>query len=100
MYSLTYLVVVHYNFSGNFPSSFFCFSDADDATEKDASVGVATHEKKTRFKRAMKEDESPTKKKKSKKVHVDVTKVYDQFLRHTRDLKPVAKDKKKGDEAT
>ena len=71
-------------------------SDVDDDTEKDASVGVATLEKKTRYKRAMKEDMSPKKKLKSKKVSADVANKYDKFLRHTRDLK-TDRSKKKND---
>ena len=69
------------------------YVDDDDAAEKDASVGVATLEKKTRFKRAAKEDLSPIKKKKIK-ASQDVTNTYEKFVMHSRKFKPDRSKKK------
>ena len=55
--------------------------------EKDGSVGVATLEKKTRYRRDMKEDLLPNKKAKSKKASSDVATTYEKYVTHTRAFK-------------
>ena len=66
----------------NAPNSFFSGS-----TEKDDNVGVATLEKKTRYKRAMKKDLVGNKKAKRKKAPSDFGSLYQTFVTHTRTFK-------------
>ena len=57
------------------------------AMEKDDSVGVATLEKRTRYKREMKEDLVGNKKAKRKKAPSDFASLYQTFVTHTRTFK-------------
>ena len=57
------------------------------AAEKDDSVGVATLEKKTRYKRAMKEDLVGNKKAKRKKAPSHFGSLYQTFVTHTQTFK-------------
>ena len=62
--------------------------------KKDASSGFATHEKRTRYKRAAKEDLTPPKVKKMK-VTEHVSALYKKFVTNGRKLKTQPKGKKK-----
>ena len=55
-------------------------NDSDVATEKDAITGAQTLEKKTRFKRAAKDDSTPAVIKKIK-VNQDLINAYDKYVR-------------------
>ena len=67
--------------------SIFGCSDRIPTTENEASAGAQTIEKKTRFKRAAKDDSSPGKNK-SLKVGPEVTEAYEKFVSHTRKFIP------------
>ena len=63
------------------------------ATEKDASTGVQTLEKKTRFKRAAKEDLTPAVMKKIK-VSQELAKTYSKYVNHGRKFRAERTKKK------
>ena len=62
-------------------------NDSDVAIEKDAITGAQTLEKKTRFKRAAKDDLSPAVLKKIK-VSQDLARTYSKYVNHGRKFKP------------
>ena len=57
------------------------------AMEKDDSVGVATLDKKTRYKREMKKDLVGNKKAKRKNAPSDFASMYQTFVTHTQTFK-------------
>jgi len=65
----------------------------DSSAKGDGSSGMVTHEKKTRFKRAAKEELTPPKSKKIK-VSKDQDEIYTRFVSNGRTFKRLTKKRK------